>query len=225
MRTAGGSSPATIQSPRTIGSLPSRPARLSAHRCPALPFCVAAFCAWIERTRADCPASTARTMSPTATSPLTTVPVTTRPAPAMVKVRSTARRKWPSRVRGRSARAADSRCAFNASTPAPLTAESANSGAPRRPVGASSSASIAFTASTRAGLTRSILVSATAPCATPSRSRIARCSRVCGIGPSSAATTSSAKSMPATPESMLCTKRSWPGTSTKPIVAASATGR
>ena len=41
--------------------------------------------------------------------------------------------------------------------------------------------------------------------------QIARCSRVCGITPSSAATTSSARSMPPAPASMLRTKRSWPG--------------
>ena len=43
---------------------------------------------------------------------------------------------------------------------------------------------------------------------------MARCSRVCGITPSSAATTSSARSMPPTPASMFLMKRSWPGTST-----------
>ena len=54
----------------------------------------------------------------------------------------------------------------------------------------------------------------------PSRSRIARCSRVCGMTPSSAATTRSAKSMPVAPASMLLTNRSWPGTSTKPRTRA-----
>ena len=52
---------------------------------------------------------------------------------------------------------------------------------------------------TRCSSTRSILLNATAPRATPSSSRIARCSRVCGITPSSAATTSSAKSIPHAP--------------------------
>ena len=40
-----------------------------------------------------------------------------------------------------------------------------------------------------------------------------KCSRVCGITDSSAATTSSTASMPWAPASMLRTKRSWPGTS------------
>jgi hypothetical protein len=45
----------------------------------------------------------------------------------------------------------------------------------------------------------------------------AKCSRVCGLIDSSAAMTSSALSMPPMPASMFFTKRSWPGTSTKPI--------
>ncbi len=49
-----------------------------------------------------------------------------------------------------------------------------------------------------------------------SRRQMSKCSRVCGLMPSSAAITSSTRSMPPTPASMLRTKRSWPGTSTKP---------
>ena len=43
---------------------------------------------------------------------------------------------------------------------------------------------------------------------------MSKCSRVCGITDSSAATTSSTASMPVAPASMLRTKRSCPGTST-----------
>ena len=46
------------------------------------------------------------------------------------------------------------------------------------------------------------------------RRRTARCSRVCGITPSSAATTSRKRSMPVAPATIVRTKRSWPGTST-----------
>ena len=48
-----------------------------------------------------------------------------------------------------------------------------------------------------------------------------KCSRVCGITDSSAATTSSTASMPWAPASMLRTKRSWPGTSTKEATTSS----
>ena len=52
-------------------------------------------------------------------------------------------------------------------------------------------------AALRSAVTRSTFVSATAQRGTPSHSRIATCSTVCGIGPSSAATTSNAKSIQA----------------------------
>ena len=48
----------------------------------------------------------------------------------------------------------------------------------------------------------------------PSSRQISKCSRVCGITDSSAATTSSTASMPPAPASMFRTNRSWPGTST-----------
>ena len=64
--------------------------------------------------------------------------------------------------------------------------------------------------------TSSAFVSATRPWRTSSRSRICVCSSVCGIQPSFAATTSTATSTAPTPASMFFTKRTWPGTSTKP---------
>ena len=65
--------------------------------------------------------------------------------------------------------------------------------------------------------TRSIFVSATKPWRTPSKVRISRCSRVCGITPSSAATTSITASMPQAPATIVLMKFSCPGTSTIPI--------
>ena len=49
----------------------------------------------------------------------------------------------------------------------------------------------------------------------PRSRRISRCSRVCGITESSAATTSMARSRPEAPASMFRMNRSWPGTSTR----------
>ena len=54
---------------------------------------------------------------------------------------------------------------------------------------------------------------------TPSRPQMSRCSRVCGITPSSAATTSTTRSMPTAPATIVRTKRSCPGTSTTPTVS------
>src|SRR6266849_3502494 len=64
--------------------------------------------------------------------------------------------------------------------------------------------------------TRSLFVSATTPRFTPRSRQISKCSRVCGLIDSSAAITSSTRSTPAAPASMLLTKRSCPGTSTNP---------
>ena len=63
------------------------------------------------------------------------------------------------------------------------------------------------------------MVSATTPRAMPSSPQMSRCSRVCGITPSSAATTSTTRSMPTAPATMVRTKRSCPGTSTTPTVS------
>jgi hypothetical protein len=70
--------------------------------------------------------------------------------------------------------------------------------------------------SSHSGSTMSVLVSATTPVEMPSREQISRCSRVWGMTPSSAAMTSTTKSMPAAPATMFFTKRSCPGTSTMP---------
>ena len=64
------------------------------------------------------------------------------------------------------------------------------------------------TMSTQSGSTRSHLVSAIRPRRTPSRSQISRCSRVCGITPSSAAITRTTRSRPVAPATIDLTNRS-----------------
>src|SRR5712692_4654329 len=96
----------------------------------------------------------------------------------------------------------------------PVSAYTGTIGAPSRVVDFSCSSTSSRTSSSHSSSTRSIFVSATTPRRTRSRSRIARCSRVCGMTPSSAATTSRAASMPPTPASIFLIKLSWPGTST-----------
>ena len=59
-------------------------------------------------------------------------------------------------------------------------------------------------------------MSATTPCRAPSSPQMARCSRVWGITPSSAATTRSTRSIPCAPATIVRTKRWCPGTSTTP---------
>ncbi len=84
-----------------------------------------------------------------------------------------------------------------------------------------------MTKSRRAASTRSIFVNATSPCRNPISVRMCRCSCVCGMMPSSAATTKITTSMPCAPATMLRMKSTWPGTSTMPTtrLSASVAGR
>ena len=156
-----------------------------------------------------------------ATLPLQTVPVTTVPVPFTVNARSMGMRKRSSRARSGMASTRSRRTLRSISTPSPevtdvSTTGAPSSGDPRRRVATSSCTSAIQSSS----CTRSRLVSATTPFVTPNRVRMARCSRVCGMTPSSAAMTSNPRSTPVAPASMVRMKASWPGTSTIPTVAA-----
>ncbi|KQV87255.1 hypothetical protein ASD15_28905 [Massilia sp. Root351] len=118
------------------------------------------------------------------------------------------------------------RCRRSAVTPASpgTVAAVGNTGQPAKAVSASSMSISACTCCSRSGVVRSTLFSATAPRCTPSRRRMARCSSVCGMMPSSAAMTSSAKSMPVMPAAMVRMNFSWPGTSIMPRMTPSSSG-
>ena len=117
--------------------------------------------------------------------------------------------------RARSCWSRRSSMAARSSRPARVTAETGTIGAPASTVPAHGLLDLGLTSSSHSSSTRSTLVTHDDAARIASRSRMARCSRVCGITPSSAATTSSAMSIPPTPASMFLMKRSWPGTSTK----------
>ena len=165
--------------------------------------------------RACIPPGATDTRSPTRSGPSISVPVTTVPKPLIVNARSIGSRARPMSRTGGSADSAPSSADRSASSPAPVAAEQRTMAAPASDVGASSSSTSASTRSSHSPSAKSHFVSATTPCVVCSRSRMAKCSRVCGITPSSAATTNSARSMPPTPASMFLMKRSWPGTSTR----------
>ena len=208
---------ARIQSPRRMASR-SMPARLSAQRWPALAVGLSRFWAWMLRRRTAPPVAEWRSVSPTRAWPAKTVPVTTVPWPGRVNTRSTARRNRPWCWRGAACCAVATRWARSAAVPgsSAWVAAVAKTGAPASGVGASRACTSSRTWAMRSGVARSALVRATVPCRTPSSSTMARCSRVWGITPSSAATTSSAWSMPTAPAAMVCTNFSWPGTSMMP---------
>src|SRR6266850_3612255 len=194
----------------------SIPARFTAVRCPgvARSTCFPPDCT--PRTRSRSPLGNNSTSSPVLTLPEISVPVTTEPNPFIAKARSIGSRKYCCASLTNVSDAASLNAFFSSTSPLPVLALTATSGArsrnePRR----NSSASIRTSSSVSAS-TKSLLVSATTPRFTPSSRQISKCWRVCGLMDSSAAITSNSTSIPAAPASMLLMKRSCPGTSTKP---------
>ena len=196
----------TTTSPRAISRQPT-PARLSATRCPASARSTGSSCTCTERTRASSPRGRIRTWSPVPIDPDQSVPVTTVPIPRSVNERSTCSRAEPSLdARPVSPAATSSSAPSSSSIPVRFSAETGTIG-----VSGSSSATSSAASS---GSPMSALVIATTPARTPSWRSTARCSRVCGITPSSDATQRRNMSTPDAPATIVRTKRSWPGTST-----------
>ena len=105
---------------------------------------------------------------------------------------------------------------LNRSSPTPVRALTETIGAPSRNEPRKNSSTSSRTSSITSASTKSDLVKATTPRRIWSSRQISKCSRVCGLMDSSAAMTRRTRSMPPTPASMFRTKRSCPGTSTRP---------
>ena len=146
--------------------------------------------------------------------PLQVVPVTTVPAPATLNTRSTGRRNRSCRDRAAARSDARAKAPRSSSRPSPVVAEPRTTSVHWMLERERCCATSSSTSASQSRSTRSHLVTNTTPVVTARNSRMARCSRVCGITPSSAATTSSATSTPVAPATMLRTKSSCPGTST-----------
>ena len=202
----------------------STPTSATAARSPATMRSTDSPCLCNPRTRAVAPSGMIRTVASTDRVPDHTVPVTTVPVPRTVNARSTGKRKSePSCRAGRPLWLARSLIALrNASTPRSVTTDVGTMAARAKAVAASSSRTSSVTSSSHSASTRSLFVSATTAPPTCRSSRIARCSRVWGIGPSSAAMTRSATSIPVAPASIVRTNASCPGTSTTPIMRPSS---
>ncbi len=210
-------SPETRVWPRCRSSR-STPASATAVREPAAAVSTSRPWVWSPRTRASGPPGRMRTRSPTARDPDHSVPVITEPVPRMVKARSRGRRgrsssRRPSPAGGASVRSRS--VSRRASTPSPRSADVATRGASGQGVASSRSRTSSRTRASQSGSsTRSALVRATTRDGTPRRATIWRCSRVWGMTPSSAATTSRTASTPVAPATMVRMKSSCPGTST-----------
>ena len=210
--------------PRRGGS-PSTVPMSSAVRPPAAASTVSPR-TWTSLTRTAASPGTSRSVDPARTVPPRRLPVTTVPRPLTVKLRSMASRApRPSPRRASMPLASDSIAARTSSMPSPVVADAARTGAPASVVAARRASTSAATAAVRAGSTRSAFVTTTRPSRIPIASSSPRCSTVWAFGPSSAATTSSAASISPAPTSMLPTRRSCPGTSTKSTVDPSARDR
>ncbi len=198
------------QSPRGDGALVA-PATLIAQRSPAWPLRPPVG-AWMPRTRAGCPPAAAARNRPPAPRPRRPSRVTTAGAgQGEAAVDRQAESCHPAAPAGCAPPRAAARAAPQCRAPgAWRRAERPVRPGQRRAFQQRRDLQLHLDAAQRRRPDRSW----SAPprrASRPSRSRMARCSRVCGITPSSAATTSSARSMPCAPASMLRTKRSWPG--------------
>ena len=211
-------------SPRSIAAR-STPWRFTAARWPATAVATDWPWVWIPRTLAWSPWGYTSTRSSSVTWPAATVPVTTVPNPRIVKTRSIGRRKVASIPREGTARARAVSASRSSGSPWPVFAETGRIRASSRNVPRRKPRTSSWTSSSHSGSARSALVSTTSPLGTRSSWQIARCSRVCGITPSSAAMISMTRSIPPTPASMFFTNRSCPGTSTMPSVRPSPRSR
>ncbi len=156
------------------------------------------------------------------------MPVTTVPNPFMEKARSTGRNAGPSAGRSGTSAASRAISATSAASPSPVVADTGTIGLASRKVpfvAARTSCSTSPRQSAPRAGRRSALVSATSPRGTPSSRQMSRCSRVCGMTPSSAATTRTTRSIPPAPAAIARTNRSWPGTSTTPATVPSGSAR
>ena len=170
--------------------------------------------------RALCPLGSNSTASPMLNWPSSKVPVTTVPKPLRLKTRSTGSRGRARLRRAGNAPRVRARVLRKSIKPLPVVALTRTSGALARWVACNSSATSNSTNSSHSGSsTRSTLVNTTTAAGTASKSRIARCSRVCGITPSSAAMINMAASIPPTPANIFLMKSIWPGTSTIPTAS------
>src|SRR5262245_24116176 len=156
------------------------------------------------------------TRSPTRILPLTGMPVTTVPWPRALKTRWIGIRNTPSVERGGVSRRKRSRASRKGGHPSPVVEEIGKRGAFSRKVPATRARTSSRTRGRRSRSARSTFVTTTIPRRRPRSSMISRCSRVCGMTPSSAATTRRTASSPVAPATMFLMNRSWPGTSTIP---------
>ena len=145
------------------------------------------------------------------------VPVMTVPEPFAANERSTQMRGRCVLATGGSDAMSSPSVLRSVSSVAELCTETCTTGAASRNVERTRWCTLSSVRAKVSASTKSVLVSTMTPRVMPSASRMRKCSSVCGFQPSLAATTNMHASIPPMPASMLRKKRTWPGTSIKPI--------
>ena len=185
-------------------------------RWPATARWTAWLCDWMPRTFVLIPFGRTSTSCSVLMAPESRVPVMTVPKPFMVNTRSMGRRRMPFDDLGETSFASLSSSRTRAGRFSAVLDETGTIGDFSRNVPLTNSRTSSWTRASQSFSTMSILVRTMSPFFTCRRSQMARCSRVWGMMPSSAAMTSITMSMPPTPASMFLIRPSWPGTSTMP---------
>ena len=146
--------------------------------------------------------------SPTCKLPLINVPVTTVPNPETVNTLSIGNRAAPKLSLAATSSVIRSISRVKASNPIPLTAETGMIRASAKNVCESCSRISSCIKSNHSESTKSALVKAIIPFLTCNKETIFKCSRVCGMIPSSAAMTKMTTSRPPTPANIFLINRS-----------------
>ena len=194
------------------GTSAGMPRRLSATRATPLTAVAGSLSDSRPRIRAGRMDGVSSSSWPARMVPAGSVPVTTVPLPRMLNDRSTHSRTGAAASGTGSESTRRTSAARRSGSPAPVTALTATAGTGPRLVREICSSACRVAGP---GSARSHRVTTSRPCRMPTASMAARCSADWGIQPPSAATTNMTAGTGPRPASMLGTKRSWPGTSTK----------
>ena len=190
------------------------PAKLTAARCPAYTADTSRPCTCKLRTRHLFPSGMSCASSPTAMCPSMSVPVTIVPKPSTENTRSMGRRNGVRALFSSACSVKSCSASRSASTPSPVRTDVRRIGLSSKNVPLTRLLTSSSSMFSQSSSTKSVFVSTMSPSFTPSSCRMSRCSTVCGMKPSSAATTSIARSTPPAPASMFLMNLSCPGTST-----------
>ncbi len=184
-----------------------------AARSPAVTFSTVSLCDCKPRILTSFWWGRSSRLVPTCVSPESTEPVTTVPKPFIVNERSTGIQNIPRSRSSFKFASSFSSSDLSSEIPSPVVEETAIMGAVAKNVSWTKLLTSSLTRLNHSASTRSLFVIAMIPFLMRKILRMSRCSLVCGITPSSAATTNNTRSTVLTPATILRMNFSCPGTS------------